>query len=67
MMIQVADRIQQTTRAGEACGDAVPWPCDNDVVASFPLQVINQFVLLDETTPKPWPVMAVEGRRRSRD
>lgn len=41
-MIQL-DRNHQSP-----CGDAVPWPCDNDVVASFPLQVINQFDLLDE-------------------
>lgn len=42
MMIQV-DRNHQT-----ACAAAVPWPCNNDVVASYPLQVINQINLQDE-------------------
>lgn len=41
-MIQV-DRNHQT-----ACAAAVPWPCNNDVVASYPLQVINQINLQDE-------------------
>jgi len=27
--------------AREACGPPVKWPCDNDMVAKFPLQVIN--------------------------
>eukprot|EP00435_Cladocopium_sp_Y103_P061943 s631_g23.t1 len=42
-MLQAERPLQslQMKTMKDTCGSPVPWPCDNSVIAAFPLQVIN--------------------------